>query len=87
MIIIYVTNITLKKLTDKSEILPGMPFEIFKNNKKELKEKFKKEISENIKTSNQGIISKADSLGSLEALLVLLKQQNIPVLRYSHPVP
>ncbi len=69
------------QLTDKSEILPGMPFEIFKNNKEELKEKFKKEIGETLKTSNQGIIAKADSLGSLEALLVLLKQQNIPVLK------
>ncbi len=69
------------QLTDKSEILPGMPFEIFKNNKKELQEKFKKEIGETLKTSNKGIIAKADSLGSLEALLVLLKQQNIPVLK------
>jgi translation initiation factor 5B len=69
------------QLIDKSEILPGMPFEIFKNNKQELQEKFKKEISENIKTSNKGIIAKADSLGSLEALLVLLKQENIPVLK------
>jgi translation initiation factor 5B len=69
------------QLIDKTEILPGMPFELFKNNKKELKEKFKKEIGETLKTSNQGIIAKADSLGSLEALLVLLKQQNIPVLK------
>jgi translation initiation factor 5B len=69
------------QLIDKSEILPGMPFEIFKGNKQELQEKFKKEISENIKTQNKGIIAKADSLGSLEALLVLLKQENIPVLK------
>ena len=58
-----------------------MPFEIYKNNLKELKEKFKKEISENIKTDKQGIITKADSLGSLEALLILLKQANIPVVK------
>ena len=32
-------------------------------------------------TSKKGIIAKADSLGSLEALLVLLKQSNIPVLK------
>ncbi len=66
---------------DKTEILPGMPFVIYKNNKKEIKEKFKKEISENIQTQKQGIIIKADSLGSLEALLVLLKQNNIPVVK------
>ncbi len=69
------------QLINKEEILPGMPFEIFKNNLNELKEKFKKQISENIKTQPQGIIAKADSLGSLEALLVLLKQNNIPVVK------
>jgi len=69
------------QLIEKVKIFPGMPFEIFKNNLEEIKEKFKKEISENIKTSKQGIIAKADSLGSLEALLVLLEQSNIPVVK------
>lgn len=69
------------QLIAKTEILPGMPFEIHKNNLNELKEKFKKEISENIKTEKQGIIAKADSLGSLEALLTLLKQSNVPVVK------
>ena len=45
------------------------------------REKFKKEIGESIKTQKQGIIAKADSLGSLEALLVLLAQSNIPVVK------
>ena len=51
------------ELTEKKEIFPGMPFEIYKNNKKELKEKFKKEISESIDSmlQKQGIIAKADS--------------------------
>ena len=69
------------QIIEKAEILPGMPFEVFKNNKKEIQEKFKKELSENIKTKKQGIIAKADSLGSLEALLVLLEQNNIPVVK------
>jgi len=69
------------QLVDKTSISPGMPFEIYKNNKEELKEKFKKEILENIQTSKQGIIAKADSLGSLEALLFLLKQENIQVVK------
>jgi translation initiation factor 5B len=69
------------QLISKDEILPGMPFEIFKNNLKELKEKFKKEISENIKTEKQGIIAKADSLGSLEALLTLLNEKHISVVK------
>lgn len=69
------------QLVEKDEILPGMPFEIFKDNLEEIKEKFVKEISENIQTQKQGIIAKADSLGSLEALLVLLKESNIPVVK------
>jgi len=69
------------QLIDKAEILPGMPFVEFKNNKKEIEEMFKKEISENIKLKKQGIIAKADSLGSLEALLVLLEQSKIPVVK------
>lgn len=70
------------QLVEKTEILPGMPFMAYDPKKiDEIKEIFKKEISENIKTQKQGIIAKADSLGSLEALLVLLKQSNIPVLK------
>ncbi len=69
------------QLVEKEEIFSGMPFEIYKNNLQELKEKFKKEIGENIKTDKYGIIAKADSLGSLEALLFLLKQNNIPALK------
>ena len=69
------------QLIEKQEILPGMPFVIYKNNLEEIKKIFKKEISESIKTDKQGIIAKADSLGSLEALLVLLKQANVPVLK------
>ncbi|MFC1710597.1 translation initiation factor IF-2 [Nanoarchaeota archaeon] len=66
---------------EKAEILPGMPFVEFKDNKKEITEMFKKEISENIKLQKQGIIAKADSLGSLEALLLMLKEQNISVVK------
>jgi translation initiation factor 5B len=66
---------------EKENILSGMPFVKFNGNLSEIKEMFKKELSESIKTQKQGIIVKADSLGSLEALLVLLKQENIPVLK------
>lgn len=69
------------QLVEKIDILPGMPFMAYKKNKEEIQKIFKKEISENIKTDKQGIITKADSLGSLEALLTLLSQSNIPVLR------
>lgn len=69
------------QLIEKQEVLPGMPFMLYKNNLEEIKKEFKREISENIQTQKQGIIAKADSLGSLEALLVLLKQENIPVVK------
>jgi len=66
---------------EKTDILPGMPFVLYKGNKEKIKETFKKEISESIKVDKQGIIAKADSLGSLEALLALLKQEKIPVVK------
>ena len=69
------------QLTEKANILPGMPFIKYNGNKEEIKELFKKEILESIKTDKQGIIVKADSLGSLEALLALLKQAHIPVVK------
>ena len=69
------------QFAEKIDVLPGMPFMAYKNNKEEIEKEFKKEISENIKTQKQGIIAKADSLGSLEALLVLLRQNNIPVVK------
>lgn len=71
------------QLTEKIEIIPGMPFIIYKNNEEEIKKQFKKEISEGINSllSSQGIIAKADSLGSLEALLAMLKQENIQIVK------
>lgn len=65
----------------KENISSGMPFSVIDNNLEELKEEFEKEISEEIQTDNEGILVKADSLGSLEALLVLLKQANVRVIK------
>ncbi len=69
------------QFSERLDILPGMPFLAYKGDKEKVKEIFKKELTENIQTGKKGIIAKADSLGSLEALLVLLKQANIPVLK------
>ena len=69
------------QIISKEDILPGMPFQVIDNNLDKIKNNFKKEISEEIKTNKIGILVKADSLGSLEALLVLLKQKQIRVIR------
>jgi translation initiation factor 5B len=76
------TGIKLQ-ITSKEEILPGMPFQVIteKNTLEKINEEFRKEISEEIKTDKKGIVVKADSLGSLEALLVLLKQKQIQVIK------
>ncbi|MFH1425385.1 MAG: translation initiation factor IF-2, partial [archaeon] len=68
-------------LTTKENILPGMPFQKINKNLKNIEESFKKEISRAIKLDKHGIIIKADSLGSLEALITLLKQENIPIVK------
>jgi translation initiation factor 5B len=70
-------------LTTKEEILPGMPFQAF-NSEEELsliKESFSEEISEELETDGEGIYIKADSLGSLEALITLLRQKQIPIIK------
>ncbi|MBS3093677.1 translation initiation factor IF-2 [Candidatus Pacearchaeota archaeon] len=68
------------QLIDAKNVLPGMPFVIYKNNTQEIKKIFEKEVGQKIKTSDKGIVVKADSLGSLEALLTLLRQENISVI-------
>jgi translation initiation factor 5B len=69
------------QLINSNGILPGMPFTIFKDNKEEIKKQFQKDIGEKIKTQDSGIIIKADSLGSLEALITMLKQEKIPIIK------
>jgi len=76
------TGIKLQ-ITSKEEILPGMPFQVItkENTIEKITNEFTKEISEEITCDKTGIIIKADSLGSLEALLVLLKETNISILK------
>jgi translation initiation factor 5B len=76
------TGIRLQ-ITSKEEILPGMPFQVIteENTFEKISEEFTEEISEEIQTDKVGIVVKADSLGSLEALLVLLKQNQIQVMK------
>lgn len=68
------------QLSEGNEILPGMPFAVC-NSVEEFEKEFKKDITDKIKTDKSGIIIKADSLGSLEAMMVLLKEHKINVVR------
>ncbi len=76
------TGIKLQ-ITSKEEILPGMPFQIIneENSIEKITEEFQQEISEEVQTDKNGIVVKADSLGSLEALLVLLRQKQIRIIK------
>ena len=69
------------QLTDKEGITSGMPFQVVNNNLAKIKDQFKKEISQTLKTDNHGVIIKADSLGSLEALITLLREHNIKIVK------
>lgn len=70
------------QIISKEDILPGMPFQVVKSKKEieQIGKQFEKEISQEIKTGKTGILVKAESLGSLEAVLVLLKQKQIPII-------
>jgi len=69
------------KLTDKEGLLPGMPFQKLNNNLKEIMAQFKKEIENAVRVDEKGAVIKADSLGSLEALAILLRQAGIKILK------
>ncbi len=71
------------QLTVKEGVLPGMPFQVVSDVKEqaEVRKQFKKELSEVLTLNKQGIILKADSLGSLEALMLLLRQERIPFVK------
>lgn len=68
-------------VTTKEEIFPGVPFRVVRENVEEIKEELNNFLAEEIKIDKEGIVVKADSLGSLEALLVLLRQKGIKVMR------
>jgi translation initiation factor 5B len=70
---------------DIDEVVSGMPL---RSCKKENISKVEREIQEEveevlIETEEEGIVIKADSLGSLEALVRLLKEQDIQIKRAS----
>lgn len=69
------------QLTNREGILPGVPFQEISKDLESIKAQFKKDMSVITHLDKQGIIIKADSLGSLEALITLLKQENIQIIK------
>ena len=65
-------------------VLPGMPVVVAGNDLDEAKLEVQREVEEVvIETDNSGVIVKAESLGSLEALVKLLREEKINIKRAS----
>ncbi|MAG78402.1 translation initiation factor IF-2 [archaeon] len=68
---------------DVKDAIAGMPVEVTEN-PEETKQRMMEEIEEVIiETDNEGIVIKADSLGSLEAVIGMLKDKNIAIKKAS----
>ncbi len=66
------------------EVIAGMPLRVANINLDKVKKEIKEEIEEVlIEVDKEGIVIKADSLGSLEALTNLLKEKDIKIKRAS----
>ena len=70
---------------DLEKVVAGMPLRsCLQTETEKVKQEIKKEVEEVIiETNTSGVVIKADSLGSLEALIKLLKEKNIPVKKAS----
>ena len=70
---------------DIDEVVAGMPLRSCSESELDnVKEEIQKEVEEVLlETDNEGIVIKADSLGSLEALSKLLREKNISISRAS----
>ncbi len=69
---------------DVKGVVSGMPLLVANSNLEDAKEKVQDEVDEVvIETDNEGVVVKADSLGSLEALIGLLKEKGISIKKAS----
>lgn len=78
--VIAATGVKIQ-LTNKEGIQSGMPFQKVDKDLESVKNQFRKDMAGIMELDKKGIIVKADSLGSLEALLTLLKQASVKVLK------
>ncbi len=69
---------------DLKDALPGMPLRVANKDLQRIKEEVQEEVEEvMLDVDNEGVVVKADSLGSLEALINLLKDNDIKIKRAS----
>ncbi len=69
---------------DTKEVIPGMPLRVANKEVERAKVEIQEEVEEiTLELEQEGIIIKADALGSLEALIHSLKEKNIPIKRAS----
>ncbi|MFH1332102.1 MAG: translation initiation factor IF-2 [archaeon] len=67
---------------DIKEALPGMPVRVANKDLEKIKQEIQEEVEEvMLDVDNEGVVVKADSLGSLEALINLLRENNIMIKR------
>ncbi|MBT3324528.1 translation initiation factor IF-2 [archaeon] len=66
------------------DVVSGMPLFVINDNEEELTQKIQEEVDEVlIETEKSGIVIKADSLGSLEAVIGMLQDKEIPIKKAS----
>jgi len=66
------------------DVVSGMPLRVANKNLIEIKQEIQSEIKEVlIETENDGVVVKADSIGSLEAIIYMLKEKRIPISKAS----
>ncbi len=67
-----------------SSVIPGMPLRVANKETEKTKIEIKKQIEEiTLELDNEGIVIKSDSLGSLEALINMLREKGIKIKRAS----
>src|SRR3989338_5019752 len=64
------------------DVIPGMPIKVANEGIEKIKEEIQKQVEQiTLELDEEGIIIKADTLGSLEALITLLREYNILIKR------
>ena len=64
---------------DLEKVIPGAPIRVYQDNADEIIQEIKKQTNINLELDEQGIIIKADTIGSLEALVKESREKNIQI--------